>query len=172
MIGALALALLLPSDAFEPPPQNALATPSPIAAPVAAPIGIGVAEEPAGPMRSWALAILALGGAAALVLVARRKRGAAIDGDRIRVLSSQSVGAKARLVLVSVQDRTLLLSVGDQGAQLIVEMDGEGPTAEAEAAVAKVEPTHQSPAISGILALKHKNSLFSRKYGLELGGEQ
>src|SRR5262249_45865079 len=67
--------------------------------------------------RIAALAI-ALGACAVVLFVARRRRGNA-PGDQIRVLASQSLGGKHRVVLVSAGKREFLLALSEKDTRVI-----------------------------------------------------
>jgi flagellar biogenesis protein FliO len=90
-------------------------------------------ERPRTSMSVVAVGAVALTALGALFWARRRRRGPAAQPHVVRVLSSQSLNAKAQLVLVAVNDREMLLSVGERGAQLLAEWTPRASGDEAEA---------------------------------------
>lgn len=109
------------------PAPAAAAVPAPAAAPApvasappaqaSAPILGAQSSSDMSPLRIAALAI-GLGACAVVLFVARRRRGNA-PGDQIRVLASQSLGGKHRVVLVSAGKREFLLALSEKDTRVI-----------------------------------------------------
>lgn len=126
-----------PSPAISRAARSAAPSTAPAAAPVspsappaaalplaAAPIAdaLALADEggPGAGHTPIFLSILLLSAAGiATILLARRRRGDALPQQLLRVVSSCQLSPKVRIVLVTVGDRELLLSVGDGGATVL-----------------------------------------------------
>lgn len=119
----------------------------------------------------WFAAILIAGASIAAIAWAHNRAKGDVRIQPVRVLSSSSLGGRARLVLVEVRGRELLLSVGDGGAQLLTEWAAESEVEpetgllRQEAALraepaagttpaASIAPTRLSGAITGLLQLR------------------
>ncbi len=129
--------------------------------------------------------MLGICGAGLGLVVWARKRKPPAEAEAIRVISSRSLGGKARIVLVAAGERELLLSVSDRGATRLIGRWRRGDTAATGAhasasAAASIDtdeqltldpgvdedrpgPTRQgtrgpSPAVAGILKLRRQDS--------------
>jgi len=120
------VAVAAPAAAPVPAP---VAVAAPVAAPVPAPAAVAAPVKIEAPIagtqtksefglgRASAL-ILGLGACAVLVLIARRKKKNAAT-EVIRVIASQSLGGKHKVVLVAAGHREFLLSLSDKGTRVI-----------------------------------------------------
>jgi flagellar biogenesis protein FliO len=100
-----------------PAPAPILAAPAILAAPVPAAIAGAQTASDFGLGRASAL-VLGLAACVVLVLIARRKKQNATT-DLIRVIASQSIGGKHKVVLIATGRREFLLSVSDKGTRVI-----------------------------------------------------
>lgn len=71
-----------------------------------------------------ALAIVCL----PLVWLARKKKQSAAPAPSLRVLASQSLGGKSRLVLVEAEGRRILLAVNDANTRVVTQYDHDAPS--------------------------------------------
>jgi flagellar biogenesis protein FliO len=99
-----------------PAPILAAPAPAPLLAAPAAIAGTQTQSE-FGLGRASAL-VLGLAACVVLVLIARRRKQNATT-DLIRVIASQSIGGKHKVVLIATGRREFLLSVSDKGARVI-----------------------------------------------------
>jgi flagellar biogenesis protein FliO len=107
-----------PAPAPAPAPVKAEPAPAPIlAAPAPAVIAGTQTQSEFGLGRASAL-VLGLGACVVLVLIARRKKKNATT-DLIRVIASQSIGGKHKVVLIATGRREFLLSVSDKGTRVL-----------------------------------------------------
>lgn len=177
-----------PVESGPPAPRSTPLAQSPLAAPAGPARGPSIAlPAPAADKgtdpTAVVLGILLLAGCAATAAYVKRRRGPTEEKDPIRVIATQALGGKTRLVLVAVAGRELLLSSSDRGAQLIADWWPEGgesenasverisedgspdehalpprrlraPERQVESLVARPAPRAQSHAVSGILRLK------------------
>jgi flagellar biogenesis protein FliO len=124
------------------------------------PLGIGIPEEPAtsGFAVTGVIVVLCAFGAYAVIAAKKKKQ---VD-DVMQVIGRQALGGRARLMLVAVRDRELLLSVNEKGASLLAEWPGEPRIEEPEEAPEAHDELEQaaapttSAAISGLLRLRQK----------------
>jgi len=84
-------------------------------------------KEPAGGRSSvWMLAIVVVGAGAAVWAFRRRRKNPAIDDAHIDVVTSRSLGAKQRLVLIEAGGELLLLGCTEKEIRLIRALDRRG----------------------------------------------
>ena len=107
------------------PPDDDLSEARPIAAASAAP-------ERAPARLPWLAGAALLSGL--LFLAARRKKRAAAIAPSLRVLASQSLGGRSRLVLVEAEGRRILLAVNDANTRVVTQYDAQVPDRHAGAA--------------------------------------
>ena len=115
----------------------------------------GSATSPFGFAVAGILGIAALGA----YLFAKRKKGD-VTKSALKVVATTPMGARSRLVLVAAGERELLLAVDPKGVTLIEKWRSEPAENEDEADfAAAAEPKFAlkpaSPAVSGLLKLRH-----------------
>lgn len=89
--------------------------------------GLVGGKEPAGGRSGiWMLAVVAAGVGVGVWLLRRRRKNPAIDDAHIEVVTSRSLGAKQRLVLVEAGGELLLLGCTDKEIRLIRALDRRG----------------------------------------------
>jgi flagellar biogenesis protein FliO len=87
---------------------------------------LGAAASEANHNRLYLVMLLLSALGVLSILVARRRRQATPAAQLLRVTSTCQLSPKVKVMLVSVGDRELLLSVGDQGAQVLARWRAEG----------------------------------------------
>ncbi|MCC7381313.1 MAG: FliO/MopB family protein [Deltaproteobacteria bacterium] len=183
-----------------PPPE----VPAPPPAAPLFPRSEALASRSDTPLGPWLVGLLAIGASLALALAARRRRATIEAESGIQIVSSCSLGPKTRLAVLRVRDRELLLSMSDTGARLIADLTPRASSSSQTAGSAPPEPsrsapperqahldpemelwqgskpnplTHPSPAVRGLLVLKHrpaippKNPSWHQELQASLGGE-
>jgi len=122
-------AAAIPAPVPAPTVAASVATAAPAAAPAPAPALGTIQSQPAAPIAGTQtssdiggarLAALAIGliACAVLLFVARKRRGTTAGAD-IRVIASQSLGGKHRVVLVAAGKREFLLALSEKGTSVI-----------------------------------------------------
>ena len=116
-------------------PAAAVASPAPEGAALAAladdkPL-LGAAASETNHNRLYLVMFLLSAFGVVAILVARRRRQATPAAQLLRVTSTCQLSPKVKVMLVSVGDREMLLSVGEQGAQVLARWRADGSGAEA-----------------------------------------
>lgn len=138
-----------------------------------------LASRPETPLGPWLVGLIAIGASLALALAARRRRATIEAESGIQIVSSCTISPKTRLVVLRVRDRELLLSMSDTGARLIADLSPAAGSSPPKAATTVLEETqthpvpevelwqstkpslltHPSPAVRGLLVLKHRPAI-------------
>jgi flagellar biogenesis protein FliO len=142
-------------DLTEPAPAAETAEPAaataPAAAPTTAPAVTGIPAETAKPLQlapssgsglPWTSIIVLVGVAAAGVLVVRKTRSlkTGADAPQMTMRATMSLGARAKVVLLTADDRELLVAVDNKGVRLLDSWNrGEAPEASTSTDNAEVE---------------------------------
>jgi flagellar biogenesis protein FliO len=122
--------------------------PAPIAIVAAEQLGIPVAKEPvatdsllddhkANPRTAWWMLVALVVGVPALLFAQKRRGGGKIQEPLLKVLASQSLGGKAKLMIVEADGKRILLAVNDQTTRVVANLEAAvaavGNEADAEA---------------------------------------
>jgi flagellar biogenesis protein FliO len=138
-------------DLTEPAPAAETAEPVAATAPATAPPVTGIPAETAKPLQlapssgsglPWTSIIVLVGVAAAGVLVVRKTRSlkTGADAPQMTMRATMSLGARAKVVLLTADDRELLVAVDNKGVRLLDSWNrGEAPEASTSTDNAEVE---------------------------------
>lgn len=109
-------------------------TPAPIAIVPAEQLGIPVAKEPiatdsllddhkANPRTAWWVLVALIVGVPALLFAQKRRGGGKVQEPLLKVLASQSLGGKAKLMIVEADGKRILLAVNDQTTRVVANLE-------------------------------------------------
>jgi flagellar biogenesis protein FliO len=161
-------------QAVEPAPEAlTVETPVPVAA--VAPVKeapIAFAEEPSrgGGRMGSLIVLIVLGAVAGIAAMLRKKRAGQSAEEPFRIIASKTLGPKAKIFMVEVEDKKLLFTVDEKGTRLVqtfgkkdaassddedlATMSFDAPHNEAR----KEEPA-LSPAVAGLLKLRERHAI-------------
>jgi flagellar biogenesis protein FliO len=108
--------------------------PAPIAIVPAEQLGIPVAKEPvstdsllddhkSNPRTAWWVLVALILGVPALLFAQKRRGGGKIQEPLLKVLASQTLGGKAKLMIVEADGKRILLAVNDQTTRVVANLE-------------------------------------------------